>query len=420
MSTTATISITNQNGSVDMVHVHWDGYLTWVGRILAQHYTSRNDAEALIALGDLSTLGENLHDGDGKHPTTAYHRNNGEDLHITHFDNLPQYLNALKHNGEEFNYILGTDKFGDPQWYWVTNSDVKPIFYDENHINVQHYFTVNPESINIADLCKAEDTFNVDRAVQNATRKSITMSKKALIVSFLKNLKKHNQNLFANTSTMLYDESNNAIHVTLRDEETGKTYGSRIYVDALDLNQATARQVLGKLMFDVKDDLMHSKALYTLDEIPIILKLSTIEKDIHNLYHKKNSQGNIAFYYFLHLCHYYDKDSDKDVMEKDVPKLYKYVKKGVDKIYQNLNKYDITEAQIKNVLRNICINRFYDEYSTPYQDYRERLRTGQNPKDPMLVGDPLKQSLLYKSLKLLYQNEVAKDTERILARVSQF
>ena len=47
------------------IYCHWDGYPTHNGKILLEHYNSQERAEALIALGDLSSLRENLAPPEG-------------------------------------------------------------------------------------------------------------------------------------------------------------------------------------------------------------------------------------------------------------------------------------------------------------------------------------------------------------------
>lgn len=47
------------------IYCHWDGYPTHNGKILLEHYNSQERVEALIALGDLSSLRENLAPPEG-------------------------------------------------------------------------------------------------------------------------------------------------------------------------------------------------------------------------------------------------------------------------------------------------------------------------------------------------------------------
>lgn len=83
MSTRSTIGILEPNGSVTYIYCHRDGYVSHHGPILRDHYTTEEKVRALIALGDISTLGEALgekHDFDQR-PNgvcTAYGRDRGE------------------------------------------------------------------------------------------------------------------------------------------------------------------------------------------------------------------------------------------------------------------------------------------------------------------------------------------------------
>lgn len=89
MSTRSFISVEQDDGSYKGVYCHSDGYLTYNGAMLLDHYNSREKADALIALGDLSLLCEKLYpdpdkphgfDYDKRQPdvTVAYARDRGE------------------------------------------------------------------------------------------------------------------------------------------------------------------------------------------------------------------------------------------------------------------------------------------------------------------------------------------------------
>lgn len=49
------------------VYCHWDGYPSYNGNILLNHYKNRDKVEKLISLGDLSSLGPNI-DPDPSQP----------------------------------------------------------------------------------------------------------------------------------------------------------------------------------------------------------------------------------------------------------------------------------------------------------------------------------------------------------------
>lgn len=103
MSTNSLIGVQQSDGSIRAVTCHWDGYPEWVGAILQEHYNTEEKANALISLGDLSSLGMKLcpdkefdepqYQRDGpavrhsfetpqKDVTVAYHRDRGDKLEI--------------------------------------------------------------------------------------------------------------------------------------------------------------------------------------------------------------------------------------------------------------------------------------------------------------------------------------------------
>lgn len=83
MSTRSLIGKTNPDGSVTYIYCHFDGYPEGVGKTLSLHYQDAAKVDALLALGDISSLGEEI---GTKHSfndrpageTTAYGRDRGE------------------------------------------------------------------------------------------------------------------------------------------------------------------------------------------------------------------------------------------------------------------------------------------------------------------------------------------------------
>lgn len=85
MSTHAAIVVKMKDGSYQGIYVHHDGYRDGVGRTLIENYNDQKKAEALVALGDLSSLAPLLaptsahtYDNPQKDVTVAYHRDQGE------------------------------------------------------------------------------------------------------------------------------------------------------------------------------------------------------------------------------------------------------------------------------------------------------------------------------------------------------
>ena len=58
MATRSNIGILNEDGTVNYIYCHFDGYIEHNGRILNKHYTTEGKVRMLIELGDISILGE--------------------------------------------------------------------------------------------------------------------------------------------------------------------------------------------------------------------------------------------------------------------------------------------------------------------------------------------------------------------------
>lgn len=89
MGTRSDIIVHRADGTWARAYCHWDGYLEHNGRILFDNYTTQAQAEALVALGDMSSLGETVGE---KHPfdrpsfgTPAYEK------HVADFGRMCTY-----------------------------------------------------------------------------------------------------------------------------------------------------------------------------------------------------------------------------------------------------------------------------------------------------------------------------------------
>lgn len=71
MATRSTIALLRDNGTVVKVYCHWDGYLENNGELLVKHYDTPEKIEALLAHGDISSLGEQVGE---KHPFDTFNK----------------------------------------------------------------------------------------------------------------------------------------------------------------------------------------------------------------------------------------------------------------------------------------------------------------------------------------------------------
>jgi hypothetical protein len=109
MATRSRIGIQKEDGSVDSVYCHWDGYPKHNGDILINHYKEREKVQKLINLGSLSILAPEVDAPEGhnfenqvKGVTVAYHRDRGEPHQISHHI-APE--NFFASDIEEYGYL---------------------------------------------------------------------------------------------------------------------------------------------------------------------------------------------------------------------------------------------------------------------------------------------------------------------------
>lgn len=102
MGTRARIGFENRDGSITSVYHHWDGYSSWLGVKLNEHYNTRQKAKSLISGGDMSVC----LDDDGN-PNPMYYSQGGENCPPRTDADYHEYTNV--DCGEEFHYIWTTD-----------------------------------------------------------------------------------------------------------------------------------------------------------------------------------------------------------------------------------------------------------------------------------------------------------------------
>lgn len=117
MGTRSQIGIQNADGTVTGIYCHWDGYPSYNGRVLQDHYTDEAKIRELMAIGDISSLGEEIgekHDFDKapKGQCNSYSRDRGEeDCEAKNFANAREFFDNFPYGGIEWAYL-----FKDGEW----------------------------------------------------------------------------------------------------------------------------------------------------------------------------------------------------------------------------------------------------------------------------------------------------------------
>jgi len=140
MSTRSLIGRKLEDGKIEFIYCHWDGYPKHNGKILLNHYTDEKKIKELINLGDLSSLAEEIgekHDFDVKDIIfkwcMAYGRDRGE-------------LNTEKRIVNSLDNFLGIDSWQDFYYLYQDNEWYFSSFTNRrNFIKVKDYLNNNKE-----------------------------------------------------------------------------------------------------------------------------------------------------------------------------------------------------------------------------------------------------------------------------------
>ena len=125
MGTRSRIGIQLSDDSILSVYHHWDGYPSWLGRILTTHYNSHEQAAELIDGGDMSCAWTDdcFRKSDGRMEKKAQY---GPQYYSERGENCPP---RLDNNSEEF--------FSDGEEYSYIFRDGAWMCYDMNQFDVE-------------------------------------------------------------------------------------------------------------------------------------------------------------------------------------------------------------------------------------------------------------------------------------------
>lgn len=123
MATRGRVGIVRDDGTVASIYQHWDSYPSCLGATLLNHYKNKEKIEKLIALGDCSSIREEVDIPEGKahsfdkpllNVTIAYGRDRGEDRVEPRLDHSEKAF--WESDIEEYGYL-----FKDGKWYVATS-----------------------------------------------------------------------------------------------------------------------------------------------------------------------------------------------------------------------------------------------------------------------------------------------------------
>lgn len=122
MSTRCRIAF-EHDGKYESIYCHHDGYLSWVGRKLQEHYKTPEDVRALMDLGDISSLGDQptpvkeFETYDGTYSCCRPYSLRGEDCPSQFDDTLKQLYHRTEDCWGEYLYVYMKDYEGIYRWF---------------------------------------------------------------------------------------------------------------------------------------------------------------------------------------------------------------------------------------------------------------------------------------------------------------
>jgi hypothetical protein len=131
MATRSHIGLRNTDDTVSYIYCHNDGYPSYNGKILAEHYTTVDKVNELLALGDLSSLGENIgnkHDWNNppEGECNTYHRDRGDKLKIARNQ---QFQDLIRNDNVDYAYIFDGDYW---ECYRIRNRELINLYENKS------------------------------------------------------------------------------------------------------------------------------------------------------------------------------------------------------------------------------------------------------------------------------------------------
>lgn len=194
MSTRSRIGILKNNGSIESIYCHLDGYPEWVGKKLYRYYNDPEKINNLIQLGDISHLENNLepnpeiphkfgYDTEQKDVVVAYHRDRNEDWSFVKpllSKDIKEFEKYCLDSDQEYAYLYDekNSKFIWSEIPWNSNEKMNFSNLEDKLIELG---IVNPELDNIVwkivdyekdnDLYEFRDEYDSDEDAFESLKK---------------------------------------------------------------------------------------------------------------------------------------------------------------------------------------------------------------------------------------------------------
>lgn len=128
MATRSNIGMIQDDGTIKAIYCHWDGYPEGVGATLAEHYTDPAKVEALMNLGDFSSLAPSVEEIE------TYAQRGATDTEARVFNDWQEWKEYALSQDAEFIYLFEQDSRNGWGWnyyalgsHWVSLPSTKQV-----------------------------------------------------------------------------------------------------------------------------------------------------------------------------------------------------------------------------------------------------------------------------------------------------
>ena len=120
MATRSNIGARQKDGTIKAIYCHWDGYPESVGATLAEHYTEPEKVEALLNLGDFSSLRDTIEETHAE----SYAQRGEKGTEARTYKDEEEWTESAQNSDAEFLYLFERDEWnGEYEWSFFSISN---------------------------------------------------------------------------------------------------------------------------------------------------------------------------------------------------------------------------------------------------------------------------------------------------------
>ena len=114
MATRSNIGARQENGTIKAIYCHYDGYPEGVGATLTEHYNDPAKVEALLNLGDFSSIADNIDEIE------SYAKRGEKDTEARTYTTQEEWMEYAQDSDCEYLYLFEKDWQDNYVWAWYS------------------------------------------------------------------------------------------------------------------------------------------------------------------------------------------------------------------------------------------------------------------------------------------------------------